>query len=351
MKHASLALSVLCALLAALYLPSCGKKRAVAAVVGKEKIYVDQIEDMVRKYVSLSRKLDSAYSEPKGQLLSNMRRQFLEGLIDRLLILDQADKYRLRVTDEELEAKIGMLRKANTILEEESFNRYLKDQGMTPEKFRQNIREIMLMEKFRDKVAAELSVSDSEIQAYYNAHPSEFSREAVPAAHILLYAPAQDIPEHGLLSLENRLKKADPSLAGAALAAAVDKEEKRLSALAADIAVKARAGKDFGKLAGKYSQDPSAKRGGDLGTVGRGDMVKEFDEALFALRKDGIAGPVRTRFGFHVIKALGDPKREVRLLSDVKDSVKRTLANGKIKDRFKALREEKKIKVLWDFKS
>jgi parvulin-like peptidyl-prolyl isomerase len=321
MKRTVPVLVILCALAAALCLFSCGKKRAVAASVGKEKIYVDQIGDMVRRYVSLSRKLDSTYSEPRDQVLSNMRQQFLDGLIDRIIILEQADKARLRVTDEELDAKISMLRKANTILEEESFNRYLKDQGMTPEKFKQNIRELMLMEKYRDKIASELSVPDSESQAYYAAHPSEFTREVVSAAHILLQVPDKD------------------------------PDEKRIAALAADIASRAKAGADFGKLAAKYSQDPSAKRGGDLGLVQKGVLVKEFDQALFSLKKNGIAGPVRTPFGFHVIKALDDPRREVRPLGDVKDDVKRILANDKIKNQFKALREAKRIKVLWDFKN
>lgn len=309
-------------LFAVLFAVSCGKKERLAATVGDKKIAVAEVEDMVKRYVSVSKKLDTLYREPSGLLLENMRRQFLNGVIDRILILEQAGALNLAVTEEELDAKINLLRKDNnTILEEESFNKYLAEQGMTKEKFRLNIREIMLMEKFRDRIASELTVADSEIQAYYGSHQADYAREVVDAAHILVAAP------EGV------------------------KDVKSLEARAAEAASKARSGEDFAKLARKYSDDPgSGKRGGGLGAVTRGDMVGEFDAALFGLKKNEVAGPVRTQFGFHVIKALSDPRREVRPLADVKDAIRRTVVSEKIKQRLGALRQGKEIKILWDFK-
>src|SRR5678816_854890 len=70
--------------------------------------------------------------------------------------------------------------------------------------------------------------------------------------------------------------------------------------------VRAKAGEDFGKLAREMSEDPGSKdKGGDLGWVSKGDMVPQFEEALFALKKGEItAEPVRTPFGFHAVKVL-----------------------------------------------
>lgn len=63
-------------------------------------------------------------------------------------------------------------------------------------------------------------------------------------------------------------------------------------------------GTSFSKLAMERSSCPSKKRGGDLGTFGRGQMVREFELAAFALKKGDISQPVKTKFGWHVIKRL-----------------------------------------------
>ena len=72
--------------------------------------------------------------------------------------------------------------------------------------------------------------------------------------------------------------------------------------LAKEILERIKKGESFAKLAEQYSTDGSRRRGGDLGSFGKGVMVKPFEDAAFALEKGQVSGLVKTQFGYHIIK-------------------------------------------------
>src|SRR5207253_2424882 len=122
-------------------------------------------------------------------------------------------------------------------------------------------------------------VADAAVEQYYREHPKEFEEpRRVHAAHVLAR-----VPETGGSEAEDRAR-----------------------AKVADVIRRAKAGEDFAKLAKETSEDPgSAPKGGDLGWVRAGEMVPQFEQALFALKKGAMSPePVRSPFGFHAIRVL-----------------------------------------------
>jgi peptidyl-prolyl cis-trans isomerase D len=166
------------------------------------------------------------------------------------------------------------------------------------------------------------SVDDAKLKAYYDANAAEFrTPERVRAEYVLLSADA-------LARLEPATE-AEIKAAYDARAAQLKVDEQRR---ASHILVKTKEEADkllaeikkapnrFAELAKKHSQDPgSAEKGGDLGWFGPGMMVKPFEEAAFALKKEGeLAGPVQSEFGFHIIRLGGIQAGKTRSLEEVK---------------------------------
>lgn len=107
-----------------------------------------------------------------------------------------------------------------------------------------------------------------------------------------------------------------------------------------------KGGADFLKLAKKNSTGPSADSGGDLGYFARGQMVKPFEDAAFALKPGEISGPVQTEFGWHVIKVEDKRNHPVPTFEEVKDQLIASLVQNQLKSVVQGLRSKAKIEVV-----
>lgn len=157
-------------------------------------------------------------------------------------------------------------------------------------------------------VLTQASVSDEEAQEYFNGHKSAFAKgPSASAKHIL-----------------------------------VDSEEK-----ANDIKKKIESGdKSFEDAAKEYSSCPSSQKGGSLGTFGRGQMVKEFDQAVFEGEVQTILGPVQTQFGYHLIFIDERNDGETPEFDAVKDRVKSELMKSKQQKLYDEKLEELRKKYI-----
>jgi peptidyl-prolyl cis-trans isomerase D len=174
-------------------------------------------------------------------------------------------------------------------------------------------RNVQLIIADQAKVADTIQVTDAQVLAYYNAHKEDYrTPERVHARHILL-------------STANKPKDEVPKIQ--AQAEALDKQLK--------------AGADFAELAKKNSQDPgSAAKGGDLGWVSRGQMVKNFEDAVFTLKPNEISNVVSTEYGFHIIQVLEKQPAHLQTLDEVKPAIVATLKSQNVFDRMQELTDK-----------
>jgi peptidyl-prolyl cis-trans isomerase D len=167
---------------------------------------------------------------------------------------------------------------------------------------------IAYIELDADKLGGSISVSDKKLHSLYGQKKGSLVKQAQrKAAHILI-SPKND--------------------SAAAL--------KKAKATANSVLKKIHHGGSFATLAKKYSDDPgSAKKGGELGWVGRGDLVKPFEKALFGIGKVGkVVGPVKSRYGFHIIKLEGIRKPRQKTFKEARAKLAKDYRAKKAKDKY-----------------
>src|SRR5690606_18909623 len=115
---------------------------------------------------------------------------------------------------------------------------------------------------------------------------------------------------------------------------------------AKDIIAKLNKGEDFGKLAEQYSTDTTKANGGDLGYFPKGVMIKEFDAAVFGMKKGEVSkAPVKTQFGYHVIKVEDVRPRQKPEFEQVKDRVRAQLSEEQLRKVVEGLREKANVQI------
>jgi peptidyl-prolyl cis-trans isomerase D len=180
-------------------------------------------------------------------------------------------------------------------------------------------RDLQVILADQAKVSDSIQVTDAQIQDYYNGHKDEYrTPERVHARHILL-------------SIANKPKDEVP----------------KIQAQAEALLKQIKSGGDFAELAKKNSQDPgSAQKGGDLGWVSRGQMVKNFEDAVFTLKPNEISNVVTTEYGFHIIQVLEKQSAHLQTLDEVKPAIIATLKNQNVFDRMQELADKAHVELV-----
>jgi len=214
-------------------------------------------------------------------------------------------------------------------------------------------REVRYLLLPADRFRSSSPIDDAAVQAYYKEHLAQYMR---PESADLQYA-----------ELRLEALAAQQEVTDADLHAAYEKEKSRLEvpekrharhilitgkddaaalALAQQVLSQAKSGKDFGALAKQYSQDPgSAQNGGDLGWAERSTFVKPFADALFGMSAGEITGPVKTQYGYHIIRLDEIQRGKSKSFEEARTELEAQVRRAHAADRFGEIQEQLQAKL------
>lgn len=263
-----------------LLLASCGTADAgtyftpAAAVVNGAKIPEADLAEGLRQALLTPQ----GRAQLEGPLNADNRltaqREILSQLIKEELVIQEARRMDLNV-DRQVVQRIEAIRSRYPSNAE--FEKAAAREGFTMTRLRELIRREILTTEIAGRLTGERKPAPEDVQKAYEQNKAGFDAQ-IKASHILVCANFDEATRTCNLGPE---------------------DEQRAN----DLAARARAGEDFAKLAGEFSIDTSSRvEGGDLGYFTKGTMASEFEEAAFALAAGEVSAPVKTQFGYHIIK-------------------------------------------------
>lgn len=281
---------------------------AIAARVNGDVIYWSQVD------AEVARAAAQFGLDPANKEFEKQRNEIVKTVVDQLvtqrLIVQEARRRNLVATDKDVDAQIDTVRKR--FPNEADFNAALTRNGLTMSALRELIR-IQLSQRQVADTVAQGTVTDDEVRKQFDSNRSAYDKPAqIKVSHILFR-----ITEKG----QESLAAAKARIAQAKLAD----------------------GAKFEDVAKQSSEDPgSAERGGDLGYVSKGTLVKEFEEAAWGLKPGDTSGPVRTQYGLHIIRVYEVKPAEQAQFDKVKDEIRQQLLTSKREKAFESWLEQQR---------
>jgi peptidyl-prolyl cis-trans isomerase SurA len=266
--------------------------------------------------------MENQQNQASPEEAAERQKNLLRDMIDQQLLLSRAKELGLNA-DAEVIRRLDEIRKQNHLDSMEDLEKAARQQGVSFEDFKANIKNgILTQQVVRDEVGRKLQMTQGQEQAYYDAHKNEFAQpEQVRLSEILVPTPAD----------------------------ATDAVVAQAQAKTDDIASKIKAGGKFDELAKTYSGGPTASQGGDLGLFKRGALAKVLEDQTFSLPTGGVTTPIRTRQGFVILKVTEHQEAGVPPLKDIEPQIQEAMYYQAMQPALRAyltkLREEAYIDI------
>jgi peptidyl-prolyl cis-trans isomerase SurA len=270
-----------------------GRLDGIAAVVNDDVVLDSDVEEQL--YLFLMR----AQANPDSATVDTLRRQVLDQLIDEKLVVAEAKRQGVTVPDADVNREVdaAVAQAKERMGSPEAFAQQLAKENLTEEKlrdkYREEIRRQMLGQRLVQRQIPHRTVSQTEAEAYFKAHPDKF-----PKAPAEVHVSVIQIPVDADSS---EIEKARVKIAG--------------------IRARITGGEKFARVAQEVSDDnESAKAGGDLGYFVPGMLEPEFEKAAFSQKIGTVGEPVRSTFGWHIIEVLDRDTLKTKAGSDSIDA-------------------------------
>ncbi len=291
--------------------PAAETDQAAAGYVARVNGVEISQTDMDRKFNLIRERYASMGVPLDDSKINEFKDNILNSLIDQEVLLQEAKTQGIKIDPAEIKAELDNFKKQFET--EADFEKQISEMNYSEANILSQIEQSKIIEKFiEEKIMPTISVTDEEVKAYFDENPDEFKvPERVNASHILL--------------------KVDPDASDAAKAEALNEIK--------DIKSKLDNGEDFAELAKENSDCPSSAKGGELGFFARGQMVKPFEDAAFALAPGEISDVVETRFGYHIIKLQEKETATTLAYEDIKEKLTAKLKEEKFKQMFPSYME------------
>ncbi|PKN09235.1 MAG: peptidylprolyl isomerase [Deltaproteobacteria bacterium HGW-Deltaproteobacteria-8] len=293
---------------------------ALAADVVLDSIVATVNGKIITRY-ELDEQLRPVYEQMRGRTLTTdemrqveaLRRQALDRMIDDMLIVDDAARYNLKITDAEVEAQTKVFREKRE-LSEADFKKQLELQHMPLEEFNRNMRRDLIKHRLiGGVVTAKVVVTDTEVEHEYNERKAEFAKDSMVQLALILVPAGMSASE---------------------LKATIESGKMT-----------------FAQAAEKYSQGPSPKQGGDIGFIAWKDLAPEWNTVLRGLTPGQIAQPVHVNDFEGLLQVVSIQEGEQLPLDAVREQIYNSLHEGKFDKVFKDYMEKLRGKAVIEYRN
>jgi len=287
----------------------------VVAVVNQDVITWSELYRSME--ADASPKIKGLQKDEQRKVFKENEAVFLETLINVRLQLQEAKNAGVRVSDEELQGAIDNIKKKYS-MSEDAFSESLKQEGFTMPEYKKRLREQIIISKLvNSQIRNKIVVTDEDLRKFVTGNKEVLENtESYRISQILL----------------KKQRDADSS---------------KLEEKAADLLKKIEQGESFSDLAKQYSEDPSAKAGGDLGILKKSQLDKNFTDIISQMKPGDVSKPFWTETGLHIVKL--ESRTEVKNNDEALEEARNMLNNKIFSERYnawvKSLREKAFIEV------
>jgi peptidyl-prolyl cis-trans isomerase SurA len=294
----------------------------IVAVVNEDIILLSELRERIEPYAQRIRQ-QGLDLDKERQMLFKVREEMLNRLVDEKLTDQEIKRNDIQVDEAEIDSTIERIKAANTFTDED-LRRFLEQDQMTMEQYRQKIKEQVLRTRLVNyQVKSKIVITEEEIRAYYDSHPEVYGGTLRYHLRNILMR----VPEF-----------------------ATDAEKQTIREQMQQIRLRIEAGQSFADLARTYSQSPAAVNGGDIGEFAKETLSPKIQAALDELTPGQATAVVDTDQGFQLFYVEAVDRTEGKPLESVREEIHQKLFAEVVDKKFLSwledLRSRSSIKII-----